>query len=65
MRRRLWALNFAFGYGQFHAGHYLSADEAFAAALRHRPLHAKTWLFRVAARYKRQQARTAVVAPGH
>ena len=45
LRARLWALNFGFGYVQFHHGRRAEARHAFAAALKERPGHLKTWLY--------------------
>jgi hypothetical protein len=49
---RLWALNFNFGYSQFHNGQYRTARVAFAAALRKRPLHFKTLYYLLLASLK-------------
>jgi len=45
LRARLWALNFNFGYVQYHLGRRAAARQAFAAALKERPVHLKTWLY--------------------
>ena len=42
IRRRLWQLNFDFGYGQLRLGRLGPAQEAFLGALRQRPCHART-----------------------
>jgi glycosyltransferase involved in cell wall biosynthesis len=45
LRRRLWQLNFNFGYGQFNFGRLGVAQAAFRAALRQRPCHARTFTY--------------------
>jgi glycosyltransferase involved in cell wall biosynthesis len=42
IRRRLWQLNLNFGYHQLSLGRSGAAQEAFLAALRQRPWHART-----------------------
>jgi len=56
LRRRLWELNYKFGYLQYQGGRYASAGAAFAAALRERPGHLKTMLYALASRLKRPAA---------
>jgi glycosyltransferase involved in cell wall biosynthesis len=53
LHARLWALNYGFGYAQYHAGRYALARNAFADALRERPTHLKTMLYALASRLKR------------
>ena len=52
LRTRLWALNYQFGYDQYHNGRYSHARVAFAAALRERPAHMKTILYFLASNLK-------------
>jgi glycosyltransferase involved in cell wall biosynthesis len=45
IRRRLWQLNFNFGYEQLNFRRLDAAREAFLAALRQRPCHARTFTY--------------------
>lgn len=53
LSKRLWALNYDFAVAQYQAGRHALAREAFAAALKERPLHLKTRMFALANRLKR------------
>jgi glycosyltransferase involved in cell wall biosynthesis len=53
VRARLWALNYRFGYTQYHGRRYGLARAAFAAALRERPAHVKTMFYTLASNLRR------------
>jgi glycosyltransferase involved in cell wall biosynthesis len=57
VRARLWALNYRFGYTQYHGRRYALARAAFAAALRERPAHVKTMYYALASNLRRLGAR--------
>lgn len=60
IRRRLWALNVNFGYGQLHLGRAQAAEEAFLAALRQRPCHPRTLAYFLASAFSKWRSRTPV-----
>lgn len=53
IRRRLWQLNFSFGYGQLRLGRLGAAQEAFSAALRQRPLDVRTFAYLLASTFSK------------
>ena len=62
LRERLWALNYRFGHMQYTGGRYAQARDAFAAALRERPLHIKTALFTLASKLRQGASANPVSA---
>jgi glycosyltransferase involved in cell wall biosynthesis len=65
VRKRLWELNAAFGYGQFQRGRYTAARAAFTAALRERPAHLKTLLYVLASALKELGVRRTYLKTAH
>jgi hypothetical protein len=57
IRRRLWQLNFSFGYGQLRLGRVGPAQEAFREALRQRPCHARTFAHFLASTFGKWRSR--------
>jgi glycosyltransferase involved in cell wall biosynthesis len=57
IRRRLWQLNFDFGYGQLSLGRLGPAQEAFLEALRQRPCHARTFSYFLASTFSKWRNR--------
>jgi GT2 family glycosyltransferase len=58
IRRRLWALNVNFGCGQLRQGRAQAAEQAFRAALRQRPYHARTFAYFLASTLSKWRNRT-------
>jgi glycosyltransferase involved in cell wall biosynthesis len=58
IRRRLWQLNFSFGYGQLRLGRLGAAQEAFSAALRQRPCDVRTFMYFLASTFSKWCSRT-------
>lgn len=57
IRRRLWQLNFSFGYGQLRLGRLGAAQEAFSAALRQRPCDLRTFMYFLASTFSKWRSR--------